>query len=132
MSIPFVSGLPSARRYALGMGEQKTKAPAWGSKLRAHLRNTDQSIPSVAEKMGLTEGGLRHWLNGTRTASVDEVLKLIKVSGADPRAILGIVTEETQAIDQIQNVLSKIRRPLMTGRPLGEPPPSPSQKKKRV
>ena len=44
--------------------------------------------------MDMTEGGIRHWRNGTRDIKLDEFLRLCKAAQADPLVILRRALEE--------------------------------------
>lgn len=48
----------------------------------------------IAAKMDMTEGGIRHWRNGTREIKLTEYLALCRAAGVQPAALLsGDATE---------------------------------------
>jgi hypothetical protein len=96
MSIPFVSASVKSSPYHPCMAEKQKKggkAPAWAIKMRAHLRETKQSMGAVASKMRRAESTIRSWLNGNRGSSVDEFIHLIDVTKADIHEITGLTPD---------------------------------------
>lgn len=66
----------------------KRQAPEWGVRLRRHIKATGKSMGEIAELMDVTEGALRHWLNGTRKINLSEFEQLCAVAEADMAVIL--------------------------------------------
>lgn len=60
----------------------------WGRRFRIHCREHGIRMAALAETLGRTEAGLRHWTNGTREINLSEFFKLCKAASADPSAIL--------------------------------------------
>ena len=67
--------------------------PTWSKVLDRHLK---VSWAQVASKMDMTEGGIRHWRNGSRQIKFTEFIRLCKAAGVDPVVIL----REAEAEDE--------------------------------
>lgn len=52
------------------------------------MEQKELTAATVAEVLGMTEGGLRHWLNGTRKPSIDQFLDLCAAISLDPAMAL--------------------------------------------
>lgn len=90
-AIPVVSDGASPRIYDAGMGEspKKSKAPKWALALDAHVRESKTiTWAKIAAALDMTEGGIRHWRNGTREIKLSEFLALCKAAGADPAVMM--------------------------------------------
>lgn len=85
-SIPFVSDGTLTRLYDSFM-ERGTWLD-WGKRIRAHVALRELSWGSVADRMGVTEAGLRHWLNGTRDINLVDFFSLCGAIDADPSEML--------------------------------------------
>lgn len=81
------------------MGKQNSKQSdtwrTWGERFRDHCRLKGVSMPKLAErvvmsedKVGVTEGALRHWLNGQREINLSLFFQLCGLAKADPQMIL--------------------------------------------
>lgn len=60
----------------------------WPKRLRAHVKDKRLRWGKVADQLGITEGALRHWLNGRNQVNLIDFFTLCGIVGADPRAIL--------------------------------------------
>ena len=50
----------------------------WTEMVKARLKELSVTQESLAEKIGVTPGGLGHWLNGRRDPSLDIIAKILK------------------------------------------------------
>lgn len=67
----------------------RTDWPMWSQRLTDFLKYRQRrSLPSIADEMGLTVGGVRHWLNGHRQILLIQFFKLCEAARADPQEIL--------------------------------------------
>ncbi len=60
----------------------------WGARLRAHARVHKIKWGPLIREFGVTPGGFRHWLNGTRSPKVEDFFRMCEYAKADPRFIL--------------------------------------------
>jgi transcriptional regulator with XRE-family HTH domain len=60
----------------------------WGDRLRLHVRESRQTWATIAQRMELSEGTLRHWCNGTREINLADFFRLCDVTAADAHLIL--------------------------------------------
>lgn len=60
----------------------------WGKRLAAHMRQERVTQEAVAEKMGVSQGAIAHWLSGRREINLSDFFRLCTVAGADPELIL--------------------------------------------
>lgn len=60
----------------------------WGSRLRAHMKEAGVTQEALAEKMGVTQGAIAHWLKGRREINLAVFFELCAKAGADPQRIL--------------------------------------------
>lgn len=103
MSIRFVF-------YFLGFAIYTFWMDGWKNAVKDKMEKSHLSVALVADKLGMTEGGLRHWLNGTRKPSIDQFLELCAAVELDPCAALcqqlqrvTRTKEESPVIKQILN-----------------------------
>lgn len=90
-AIPYVSDIAPLRIYDVRMAKtsRKSKATAWATALDAHVKASKTvTWAKIAGGMDMTEGGIRHWRNGTREIKLTEFLSLCRHAGADPATIL--------------------------------------------
>ena len=71
----------------------------WREIVRMHMEGRLLSVAVVADKLGITEGGLRHWLNKTRTPSIDQFIELCAAIDLDPCIAL---CAQLSAMDRIK------------------------------
>jgi transcriptional regulator with XRE-family HTH domain len=70
-------------------GNQSKGQPSWAAALDAHVKASKTvTWAKIAARLDMTEGGIRHWRNGTREIKLNEFLALCKAASADPKAIL--------------------------------------------
>ena len=79
----------------------------WREIIRNHISESQQTIPQVADMVGITEGGLRHWLNGTRTPSIDQFISLCVTLRLDPCVALSGHFKQVEHIKTCSPVVSK-------------------------
>lgn len=76
----------------------------WGRRLRAHMKEHKQRGVNLASKVGISESGLRSWINGNREINLSDFFNLCAAAKADPRIILfgnvGLTIEQKQALGQ--------------------------------
>ena len=89
LSILFVFPSKEIRNYHLAMNN-------WRQTVKDKITDRGESVGNVADRLGMTEGGLRHWLNGTRTPSIDQFLDLCATLRLDPCSAL---TSQLQKLD---------------------------------
>lgn len=72
----------------MGKDERKATPPEWAARFTKERKARSVSLATIAARLHLTEGAVRHWINGTRTASVNDFMRLCKAAGIDPGVIL--------------------------------------------
>ena len=82
LSIPFVFPTIGGWIYHQEMNN-------WRQTVKNKITDRGESVGTVADRLGMTEGGLRHWLNGTRTPSIDQFLDLCAKLGLNPCSAIG-------------------------------------------
>lgn len=88
--------LKLVRTYHAGMSWQ-----TWTKRVKAHMEAAGITQEQAAERLGRTQGGVAHWLNGRRKINLDEFFQLCKAVGADPRLILFGDQEDIQLVDAL-------------------------------
>lgn len=69
----------------------------WRSRFKAHVKRSKIGWESVASKLNLTTGAVRHRLNTTRNVKLDAFFRMCAAANADPAMILfgrPLMTEE--------------------------------------
>lgn len=61
----------------------------WIQKTRGYLRDNKMTQEQMAERLGITQGALGHWLNKRREPSLDDLTKLAGVMGLTLTELLG-------------------------------------------
>lgn len=89
----------------------------WRTAIKQHIEDTGQNLGDIAERVGLTEAGLRHWLNGTRVPNVDKFLELCAVVKADPGQILASSYSRLETAKALSPAVNHI----LTAKPQGNP-----------
>ena len=56
----------------------------WYELAKARMKELDLTQDDVAEKMGVTQGAVAHWLGGRREPSIDKISRLLVYLGLDP------------------------------------------------
>lgn len=121
LSIPLVSHAVRCAEYA-----QRMDKKAWGAKFRAAIKAKEIRPASLAEKLDISDAGLRHWLNGTRPPTLWQFFTLCELAGVNPQAILFDPPSESdlaaarRLLDQF-NPDSKPAKPEKRTRPLSSP-----------
>lgn len=60
----------------------------WGPRFRQLARAKGLNLAKLGETLGLTEGALRHWTNGTREINLTDFIRLCTAADLDPALIL--------------------------------------------
>ena len=68
--------------------KRKTTPLGWGPRFRQMARDKGLNLAKLGEAMGLSEGALRHWTNGTREVNLTDFVKLCDAADLDPAIIL--------------------------------------------
>ncbi|MCA2497807.1 LexA family transcriptional regulator [Vibrio sp. 2175-1] len=55
----------------------------WNELVKARIKELNTSQEAIAEKIGMTPGGLGHWLNSRRVPSIDQVSVVLKAVGVN-------------------------------------------------
>lgn len=53
----------------------------WNDLAKSRMKKIDMTQAQLAEKLGKTQGGVGHWLNGRRQPSIEEIAKIMEVIG---------------------------------------------------
>lgn len=109
---------PKRRNYTHRMPKKPPRAdwPQWSQRFTDFLKDRQRrSLPSIADEMGLTVGGVRHWLNGHRQILLIQFFKLCEVAQADPQEILFGKTDrmsdrQRQMLDAYDSAPDHVRR----------------------
>lgn len=84
VSIPLVSDCGERPRYSRRMQAWK----GWPDRIRTAKKAAGMTWADVAEKVGVEEPTIRHWLNGTRNLNLEDFFSLCAAVKADPQTIL--------------------------------------------
>ena len=60
----------------------------WRQRFKDYLRDEQLSQSEIAARIGVTQGGLGHWLSGRREINLSDFMALCKASGANAQFIL--------------------------------------------
>lgn len=77
----------------------------WKTRLQIHMEAQSLTQTALAARMGVTQGGLGHWLSGRREINLSDFMRLCKAAGANPQIILFGETPNSHLIDKIRSVL---------------------------
>lgn len=87
------------------MPKKRTPKPGWegwADRLQDHYEKLGLSAGQAAQRLDMTEGGMRHKFNGTRKIHLDQLFIFCEKLNADPYAILGapaaVGAEQVKAI----------------------------------
>ena len=73
----------------------------WYELAKARMKELDLTQDVVAEKMGVTQGAVAHWLGGRREPSLDVIARLLSLLGLPPMSIgdsvKGVTTAKIEA-----------------------------------
>ena len=61
---------------------------SWTLRAKRAMRDNKVTQAQLAEKMGVTQGQVGHWLNGRRSINLEEFMEFAKFVGADPQVLL--------------------------------------------
>lgn len=68
---------------------KKTKTPlGWGVRFRTLAKAKGFNLRQIAEKLEMSESGVRSWTNGQRAINLEDFLALCKAAGIDPAQTL--------------------------------------------
>lgn len=96
----------------MGRKTSKSKAvAAWAPTLEDFVKDSKTvTWAKIAAKMDMTEGGVRHWRNGTREIKLSEFIALCKAAGVTPEQILA----DGSATDAKEEALSAKEQMMIT------------------
>lgn len=70
------------------MNKRSDQWRGWPTRFKSHLREFKQKHADISKKLEISEGALRHWLNGTRKINLEDFFRLCDAANADPVLIL--------------------------------------------
>jgi transcriptional regulator with XRE-family HTH domain len=122
------------RHQPLGMDWE-----GWSNRLRAHMRRMKISQEKVAEHLGMTQGGVAHWLNGRREINLSDFFRLCSAAAADPREILfadknagAVLRDLRQLLEENPGLSDLVARPVDGGSAPARPPSPETGTQKRI
>lgn len=88
-SILHVSDSGSRTAYAFEMARERDRTTnKWGTRFRQAAFRKGWTLAKLAEKLEMSESGLRSWTNGHRQINLSEYINLCDTAELDPAVIL--------------------------------------------
>lgn len=78
----------------------------WGKRLKQHMKDAGLTQDKVAERLGVSQGSIAHWLSGRREVNLADYFKLCEAAGADPQRTLFGDTEPFTVLANLQEFLA--------------------------
>lgn len=84
---------------------------SWQARFKAHMKAKGLTQETVAERLGMTQGGVGHWLTTRNEISVANFLRLCRAANADPQVILfGSAPTGSELLDEIKKLVKSVPR----------------------
>lgn len=77
----------------------------WQDRLLIHMEANNLSQTALAARIGVTQGGLGHWLSGRREINLSDFMRLCKAAGANPQVILFGELSGSNVVKEIRALL---------------------------
>lgn len=83
----------------------------WKSIVKARMKELGLSQAEMAERLGVTQGAIGHWLRGNRGAKVDVINDMLKAVGSPPLAITATDAQAMESNSNVEPALQPARAP---------------------
>ena len=96
---------------------------SWRERARRRMREISETQNALSEKLDMTQGGLQHWLAGTRQPALDDINRIAVALRCSPAWLThGLDAQDTT--DGLQDPAQAVLRRLIASERAGPLPPS--------
>lgn len=74
------------------------------------MKDIGETQNSLSEKMDMTQGGLQHWLAGSRQPSLDEIIRIAELLTCSPAWLLLDMSDDDQVSGLATQAQATLRR----------------------
>ncbi len=82
----------------------------WRERARTRMKSLGMTQENLAERLDMTQGGIQHWLAGTRQPSIDEINKIARILRVAPAWLTHGITEDDVLADLPDEARTTLRR----------------------